>query len=163
MPKLTEEEKIIRQAEREALREAKEAEKAALKEANKKPEKTEQQLVEEYAKKVMDGKISRGHFDKRFDWHNRKAQGQTATNKDLWFDTDFFFSVVFQSEAQKYEFLNHLKEQYGLDFDDNLQIQIVNGLEFAKKMGLSLRPEIRLEYPYTDLEIRPLVLDSDEF
>jgi len=137
MAKLTDEEKIIR---------------AELK---RRSQKTEQQLVHEYANQVMDRKASRGHYDKRFDWHKRDG----ATNKDLWFDSDFFFSVVFQSEAQKYEFLSKLSWQT----DDFEQVQIVNGLALAKKLGIDLKPETALPYPYTDLELRDLVLDSDDF
>lgn len=156
MAKLSEEEKFIRAEERRVLREARNAEKEALKVP--KVVKTEQELVHAYANKIMDGKISRGHFDKRFDWHNRNAQDKGAVNKDIWFDTDFFFSVVFQSEAQKYAFL----KAAGWIVDQDEQVQIVNGLELAKKMGIALRPEVALEYPYTDLELRPLVLDSEE-
>lgn len=126
-----------------------------------KVQKSEQALVEEYANKVINGKIARGHFDKRFEWHKRE---QGTTNKDLWMDTDFFFSVVFQSEAQKYAFLEEFCKKFGVDIDTTSdgQIQVINGMGLANRMGIALKPEVAIEYPYTNLELRPFVLDSEE-
>lgn len=135
--KLTEEEKMIRLAERQM----------------KKPKKTEEELVREYAAKVIHVKKSRGHMDKRFS----ELGASTMTSKDLSLDTDFFFSVVFQSQNQKYEFLKKL----GVPVTEN-QIQIMNGLELAKLFNIELTLEKSSDYPLPDLELKSLVLDNEK-
>lgn len=86
---------------------------------------------------------------------------------DQWKDTDFYFSVVFQSSTQKYTFLEFLSKKFGLGIDDakseNHVIQVVNGLIFAEKIGLKLVGEKTGNYPYPDLELKELALDGEEF
>lgn len=125
-----------------------------------KPKPSEEELAHRYANKIIDGKIARGHFDERFKWHKRESK----TNKDLWLDTDFFFSVVFQSQEQKYQFLDFLKEKFGIKDDTKPgdQIQIINGLELAAYMGLALKKENMIPYLGGDLDLRPFVLDTEK-
>ena len=124
MAKLSEEEKIIRREERERARLVREALKPIK---MPKIEPSERELVENYANSVMDRKASRGagHQDTRF---AHQAVEKTSV-KDLWADTDFFFSVVFQSRAQKMEFMRQMK----WPVDSKQQVQIVNGIELAKQ------------------------------
>lgn len=124
------------------------------KEKKKKSEKSESELVHDYVKKVIRGKQSRGHVDQRFAY----TKSQKTVNKELWLDTDFFFSVVFQSEKQKYEFLQKL----GIEADNDGQIQILNGLQFAKKLGIDLEKESALPYPTGSIDLMPLILDTEE-
>lgn len=132
-----------------------EQEKILKREAKKKEQKSESQLVHEYVNKVIRGKQSRGHVDKRFDY--TKADG--AVNKDMWMDTDFFFSVVFQSADQKDEFLKRIG--WALDNLPGSQVQIVNGLKLAEQMKIPLKRESAREYPYGSLDLRPFVLDDE--
>jgi hypothetical protein len=117
--------------------------------------KTEAELVREYATRVVRGHMAAGRVENnRFnDLHNSRQTG-----KDLWVDTDFFFSVVFQSQRQKYEFL----KQLGAPIDDKIQVQIVNGLELAKLMRITLTPEVPKPYPTGNIDLMPFVLDNEE-
>lgn len=126
-----------------------------------KVEKSEGELVHEYVDRVIRGKLSRGHVDQRFAY--TKADG--AVNKDMWMDTDFFFSVVFQSSEQKYKFLEALQQKFGFELEDffETQVQIVNGLKLAEKMSIELKRESAQEYPYGSLDLRPYVLDDEDF
>lgn len=125
-----------------------------------KQEKSESQLVHEYVDKVIKGKASRGHTDQRFGYTKK----ETAVNKDLWMDTDFFFSVVFESEAQKYDFLNGLRKIFKFEVDgmDDSQVQIINGVALAREMKIELKQETSLNYPIGPLDLRPFVLDDEE-
>ena len=123
-------------------------------------EKTEREIVEGYAKKVIDGKIARGHYDKRFEWHKR-LKGNTS--KDIWIDNDFYFSVVFQSGEQKYQFLKEFAERLGVEILETEQVKIVNGLELAAKMNIAIKSESALPYPYGDLSLRQFTLDAEYF
>lgn len=125
----------------------------------KKQSKSEGDLVREYADKVINGKRARGHTDKRFEFSKKEG----TVNKELWLDTDFFFSVVFQSAEQKYLFLEFLKNLYpGFTVDKDDQIQIVNGMKLGQAMGISLpkEPHVR-DYPQANLDLLPLVLDTE--
>lgn len=127
---------------------------------SKKPAKSEEELVKLYVDKVIRGKVSRGHIDQRFEY----TKSDKTVNKDLWIDTDFYFSVVFQSADQKYEFFKALTEKFGnkaLEIEDDGQIQIVNGLILAKTLlGLDLKLETARPYPTGNLELMPFVLDN---
>ncbi len=155
----TEEEIIERELE---SRKEKSAKKAKVVKIKKEPRqvKTETELVHEYVNSIINGKKSRGHVDSRFAY--TKAIG--TVNKEMWRDTDFFFSVVFQSKAQKYEFMAFIEEKFGFEFDEEIghQIQIVNGLRLSEVMGKSLAIENAMPYPYGSLELKPLVLDDEE-
>ena len=121
--------------------------------------KSESQLVHEYVDRVIGGKVARGHVDDRFAY-TRKAG---TVNKELWLDTDFFCSIVFQSFEQKYEFLEALAKKTGViaDLDDASQIQIVNGMDLARRLGIELKRETRAAYPIPDLELRPFIMDDE--
>jgi hypothetical protein len=134
--------------------------KAEKKPRKPKDEKTEEQLVHEYVNKVIRGKQSRGHVDQRFEY----TKTGTAVNKDMWLDTDFFFSVVFQSSEQKYKFLEAVQKLFKFELEDfyETQVEIVNGLKLAQSMGIDLKKESAREYPYGSLDLRPYVLDDEE-
>lgn len=124
-----------------------------------KKEKSESELVKEYANKVIRNTVHHGRVEKRFDGFNDKS-----VNKKLWTDTDFFFSVVFQSSEQKYKFMEFLLDKFGDEFvevDGKGQIQIVNGLGLAKAMGCELKLEKRADYPLPNLDLMPFVLDNE--
>lgn len=190
--KLTEEEKILKEEERARKKAEKESSKnnkgivckkceaeivfyqkgdpcfsCGYETPNKKPppekkekvEKSEGELVHSYVKRVMDGKKSRGHIDERF--AETKADG--TVNKEMWRDQDFFFSFLFESAAQKYQFIEQFEKLFALEFDEEYghQIQIVNGYELGKRMGFTMTKEESLPYPGADLELKPLVLDNE--
>lgn len=125
----------------------------------KNEKKTESEIVQEYANKVIRNTIHHGRVEKRFEGFNDKS-----VNKKLWTDTDFFLSIVFQSSAQKYAFMDFLVEQFGDEFievDKKGQIQIANGLVLAKAMGCELKLEKRSDYPLPNLDLLPFVLDNE--
>lgn len=115
--------------------------------------KTESELVHDYVNRVIGGKVARGHVDKRFNYTKKES----TVNKELWLDTDFFFSVVFQSSEQKYQFIEAMK----LEHETMAQIQIVNGLKLAEKFGIKLKRETAQDHPKIDLDLLPLVLDNE--
>lgn len=115
--------------------------------------KTESELVHEYAKKVMRGKQSRGHVDERFQF----TKGERTVNKELWLDSDFYFAVVFQSSRQKEEFFKKMK----LVPDEDLGMQIVNGLKLAERLGVTLTKEIAEKPPTINLDLLPFILDDE--
>lgn len=105
--------------------------------------------------RVIKNQIYHGRID------SSKFKGLEHTHsvsKNLWMDTDFFFSVVFQSAEQKYEFLQKLK----VLVEKNDQVQIVNGLELAKHLGISLKSETTKEYPTGNLDLMPFILDNEQ-
>lgn len=120
-----------------------------------KVEKTSEQLAREYADRIINGKIARGHTDKRFAYTKKDS----TVNKEMWIDTDFFFSVVFQSLEQKYEFIK--KVAWKTEVDHDSKIQIVNGLDLAKQMGIELKKETAQDSPYASLDLLPFVLDNE--
>jgi hypothetical protein len=143
------EERELKKAERERVA----AEKLALK---SRPKKTEAELVRDYADKVIKGKIAQGWVGKRF---NTIFEGKSV-NKNLWLDTDFFFSVVFQSSEQKYDFLEKMNFQVDATWDGS-QVQIVNGIKLAEQFGIQLRLETAAEFPLPNAELLPIVLDYE--
>lgn len=122
--------------------------------------KSESEIVHAYAKRVMDGKKSRGHVDDRF-LDETKAEG--TVNKELWRDQDFFVGFIFESKAQKYEFMAAIEQKFNFEFDElpGHQIQIANGYRLAGLMGIVLRKEEAQPYPGTSLDLLPLVLDNE--
>ena len=77
---------------------------------------------------------------------NKSAdQKENRSSVDLWKDTDFFFSIVFQSSAQKYTFLEAFSKKFGLGIDNaksnNEIIQVVNGLKLAKNLDIKIPSE----------------------
>jgi hypothetical protein len=168
MPKLTEVEKILRDAERERDR-LKKKDLKTLNALMKKPraprmpraQPSEAQLVHKYVNQVIGGKVARGHVDTRFGYTKKDG----TVSKECWLDADFFFTVVFESEAQKNLFLEFFQNMFKFeleDFDDN-QIQIINGIKLAKSMGLELKRETSREYPQPALDLLPFVLDNESY
>lgn len=86
---------------------------------------------------------------------------------DIWKDTDFYFSVVFQSSAQKYQFLEQFSKKFGLGIDnirnEDEVFSIVNGILLAKILGFKLDLEKAPAYVYPNLELKELSLDGEEF
>jgi hypothetical protein len=159
-----EQDKIIKEVERQRKKEEREAKKLAKEEEKKRKEelnkKSEKELVHQYANIIMAKQRTRGMIKKKFS----EMKGQKP-NKDLWMDFDFFFSVVFQSREQKVQFLEFLAKEVGIhpdDFFDSTTTQIINGLELAKLMGCPLKKEIANEFPLGKIELKQLVLDDDK-
>lgn len=85
----------------------------------------------------------------------------------VWKDSDFYFSVVFQSARQKYEFLDAINKKFNLNIEniktsDDI-ISIINGLKFAENLNIKLSNEKAADYVYANLELAQLVLDGEEF
>ena len=165
--KLTEYEKLERTILKEETQ-RKKLEAKLLKENQPKPvkapkapkvEKTEEELVHRYVNQVIGGKLARGHVDKRFAY--TKAEG--TVNKEMWLDTDFFFSVVFQSSEQKYKFLEDFQKMFKFELEDfyGTQVQIINGVKLAGSMSIELKKETAREFPYGTLDLLPYVLDDE--
>lgn len=103
----------------------------------------------------------------------KNTQGKSSDQKDftegvdVWKDADFFFSVVFQSAKQKVLFLEFLKSKIGISFETEpnspFQIQIINGLKLAEKMGCPLPIVTPTDYVYPDLALKAVVLDNENF
>lgn len=152
-------EKDTLKAERKAQREQKRLEREALKLVPKAPkqEPTEAELVRRYANRVIKNQIYHGRIDdKKF--KGLKDEQKHSVSKNLWMDADFFFSVVFQSSEQKMEFL----KQLNCGNDPKEQAQIINGLELAKHLGITLKLETSKDYPIGDPTLMPLVLDNEK-
>lgn len=99
------------------------------------------------------------------DTTKKSNKKNSITNTDLWLDSDFFFSVVFQSSQQKYAVLKKLSEMFGLEIDvsSDDRVQILNGVKLADALNVAIQKEKSLQYPYPDLELRKLVLDEEKF
>lgn len=86
---------------------------------------------------------------------------------DIWKDTDFYFSVVFQSSAQKYVFLEAFSKMFGLGFDNvrsgDEVFSIFNGLKLAEKLNVKIPDEKMPAYVYPNLALKDLTLDGEEF
>lgn len=106
---------------------------------------------------------------KRVQATNMKSvdQKENIEGVDIWKDSDFYFCVVFQSARQKYTFLEELSKKINLGIDQcrssDEMIQIINGLEFAKKLGIILQSEKSPNYPYPNLELSKLTLDDQSY
>lgn len=120
-----------------------------------KVEKSEADIVQQYAKGIMHRQVTRGQAD-------RVIKTGTTTNKDLWLDTDFFFSVCFQSTKQKNAFMDQFVKKFGIAVDENDKLQIINGVKLAEKMGIKIELEKASDYPTGSLDLRPFVLDNTE-
>lgn len=143
---------------REQKRQAVEAKKAAKK---PKPVVSEQDLVHRYVNRT----ISNARYHGRIDKDKFEGMGyEKSVSKNLWLDTDFFFSVVFQSREQKWEFLEKWEAIHG-SFEDDIvppKIQIVNGLKLAKALGIELKLETVKNYPTGNIDLLPFILDNTE-
>lgn len=147
--------------EREEKREAKKVEQERKRMLRLQPP-TEEEIVRKYAKRVIMNQSYHG----RVDAEQFKGMAKKDTvNKGIWMDTDFFFSVVFQSQDQKVEFLKKLNQaEITEEISEGRVIQIVNGLELAKHLGIELTIyEHREEYPLADMSVAPMVLDTETF
>jgi len=89
------------------------------------------------------------------------------SNVDLWKDTDFFFSVVFKSSAQKYAFMAVFSEMFKLGLEEvrhgDRVYSIFNGIKLAENLNIKIPVENNPEFPYPNLELRELALDGEEF
>lgn len=150
------ENKAKQKAEREHQKTIKEAEKAAKK-AAKQQEPTEQELVHKYVNRVIKNQMYHGRVDSnKFD----NLQHDKTVSKNLWLDYDFYFCVVFQSAEQKYQVLRHLAGENDTYSSD--RIHIINGLNFAKSLGIELKEETTKDYPMGNIDLLPYVLDDEE-
>jgi len=121
---------------------------------DKKPKPTEEELVKRYVNRTIMNERYHGRINEK------KFEGLAKTdavNKKTWMDTDFYFSVVFQTSEQKYEFLKALKAPV----DEKDRIQIINGLELAKLLNISIKTVTTKEYPTGSVDLMPLVLDNE--
>lgn len=89
------------------------------------------------------------------------------SNVDLWKDTDFFFSVVFKSAAQKYAFMEKFSEIFKLGLEEvrhgDRVYSIFNGIKLSERLNIKIPVENNPEFPYPNLELRELALDGEEF
>jgi hypothetical protein len=123
----------------------------------KPPPPSEEEIVKGYVNRVIKNQSYHGRVDaSKFGGleHNK------TVSKNQWMDSDFFFSVVFQSSDQKYAFLKAVG--WPLDVPEDEAIQIVNGLALAKKMGVTLKEETTQPFPGGNLDLMPFVLDNEE-
>lgn len=130
-------------------------------EEKKKPkvQKSEAEISRQYAKIIMDKQRTRGMMSQQF----QDLKKKTTINKDLWQDSDFFFSVVFQSAQQKYEFLTLFFEKFGIEPEDSGRgtIQIINGLKFADQLKFPLKKEVAADYPCGNIDLKQFILDEE--
>lgn len=121
-------------------------------------ERTEAQIVAAYAKKIMEKAKSRNMMPK-----THTDMVEFTPSKDIWQDKDFYFSVVFQSSAQKAKFLAFLGEKFNLTTSSEFEgsPQIINGLSLAKSMGLELKPERSEDFPLANMDLKDIILDRD--
>ena len=155
-PRRTKEEiesaKILKEFEKQRRKE----EKKRKAELNK---KTEKELVHQYANIIISKQKTRGMVKDSF-----KDIREKKHNKDLWQDANFYFSVVFQSYEQKFEFLKKLNRKFPIPEDDMSEINtmnILNGLVLAKVLGIDLNKEIANNFPLGNIELKDLVLDDE--
>ncbi len=155
-----EEEKQKRKQEREL----KKQEKLALKleKQNKvKSEPTESELVHKYVNRIIKNQQYHGRID------TDKFQGleyEKTVSKNLWLDTNFYFSVVFQSTRQKMEFLEKWEafsdKLVGESMSSISKLQIINGLKLAKALNIELQEETTRPYPTGNIDLMPFCLDD---
>lgn len=124
-----------------------------------KPQKTESELVFQYAKTLIGKYQTRGQVSDKF----KELKSEGLVNKDLWQDKDFYLSVVFASVQQKYQFLEFLSDNFGIltEADDLTPITIVNGIELSEKLGCPLKKEVAENFPLGNLELKDFVLDEE--
>jgi len=154
-------EKLSIKAHNKAERDKLKIEKDALKSLPKKPKEvpSEKQLVHNYVNRIIKNQEYHGRIDPS------KFEGlkqQRTVNKDLWKDTEFYFSVVFQSTEQKYQVLDALQKLFNLEVDLYEKITIVNGLSLAKSLNVPIVHESSRPYPMGSLDLLPFVLDPED-
>lgn len=120
---------------------------------SRKATKSEAEIVRSYANRVIKNQQYHGRIADKF----KGLKQERSVSKNLWMDDDFFFSVVFQSSEQKYEFL----KQLGVEVDKEGTIQIVNGLKLADKLNIALKLETTKDYPTGSIDLKPFVLDTE--
>jgi len=146
------EERLRRKKEKEELK--------AKKKAEREKPPSERELVHKYVNRIINNQKYHGRVDKE---KFKDIAYEKKVNKNLWLDSNFYFSVVFQSAEQKIDFLNKL----GVTTEEIEEAiycgkqSIINGLKFAKKLKIELEEENREEYPLPDLELLPYILDTE--
>lgn len=155
-----EEEKKKRKEDRELKKQQKLAEKLE-KQNQVKAEPTESELVHKYVNRIIKNQQYHGRID------TEKFAGleyEKTVSKNLWLDTNFYFSVVFQSAAQKMEFLEKWEafsdQLVGESMSSISKLQIVNGLKLAKALNIELKEETTRPYPTGNIDLMPFVLDD---
>ncbi|AFC22560.1 hypothetical protein phi1422_0040 [Bdellovibrio phage phi1422] len=121
---------------------------------------SEQELVRRYANRTIKNALYHGRVDgQKF----AGLQHDKTVSKDLWLDTDFYFSVVFQSSEQKYEFLKGLSKRFPncVTIDEKNRIQIVNGLNLATAFAIPLTKVTTKDFPTGNLDLKSFVLDTE--
>lgn len=162
------EKKLLRDEEKRRKEEAKilRAEMRAEKKAQPKPAKTPQpeateaEIVRRYVNRVIKNAGYHGRINTQKFGELAKEQTQSV-NKDLWLDSDFYFCIVFESDVQKYTFLDAL-ELRGLEIPSNrMRLTMINGLKLAEFMKISLKRETGHTYPLGQLDLQPFVLEDE--
>lgn len=152
-------------AEKKAKKEqrlAEQAEKKRLKELAKiekqKPKPTEEELVRRYVNRT----IRNAQYHGRVSDEKYNGLGyDKPVSKNIWLDTDFYFSVVFQSKRQKLEFMEKWEQMHpAVDTDLPSKIQILNGLKLAKALGIELQLEESKPYPTGNIDLFPFIMDN---
>lgn len=127
---------------------------------NKKEPVSETETVRKYANGIIHRQITRGHAHKSM----QSLGPSKTTNKDLALDTDFFFSIVFQSARQKEQFLKAFCEKFSIGIDAvKERVQIMNGMKLAAALQIPVTKEQMDKPPYGSLDLRPYVLDNETF
>lgn len=127
-----------------------------------KPAVSEMELAERQAQKMMRDMT-------RLQATQTKSTDQKDVREgvDIWKDTDFFFSVVFQSAGQKYAFLEQFSKMFGLGIDNvragDEVFSIFNGLKLAELLKIKIPNEKAPKYVYPNLELKDLALDGEDF
>ena len=125
-----------------------------------KVEVSEKDLAQKQAKKMM-----RDIY--RVQRTGKVGAENNVETAHIWRDTDFYFSVVFQTSAQKYEFLEQLSKRAKLGIDQiksgDEVVQIINGIKLAKSLGIELKEYKCNDYVYPDLELAKLILDGEDY
>lgn len=122
---------------------------------------SEEEEVKKYVNKIINNQKYHGRIDGKF----KDIAYKEKVNKNLWLDSNFYVSVVFESEEQKVDFIN----QIGVTQEEIAEaiycgkVNIINGLVLAKKLNIKLKPEKRDEYPLPELDLLPYVLDTESF
>lgn len=124
-----------------------------------KVQKTEAEIARQYAEMMISKHRTRGMITDKF----ADLKATDKANKDLWMDTDFFFSVVFQSREQKYQFIEFLCAEFDIEFEfyGEKTIQIINGLILAKAMKCELKKEVAADFPTGNIDLKDFVLDEE--
>ena len=124
-----------------------------------KAEPTERELVERYAKKIINA--AKSTMVDRKDLHDAVG-GIRKTATMIALDKDFYFSLVFQTADQKYAFLKAFGEKFGLKTEtaESEAVDMVNGVKFAGALGIELKKEPLHGFPTPDVQLLPFVLEE---